>query len=279
MKDWPIVPLSFDTTVPEFACHPLPDDTGDLSQVITLVQRGDYCYETQQSNLEAFGARYIMFYNTHERTEEPWSFYQDNSILSLIEAEAGEAITNTVKAGGNVTADFSINPNTNYCGIHNSAGGRPSTFTSWGGLYDLTLKPDLAAPGGRILNTYLRNNHAVMSGTSMACLYVAGFAALYVGQCVGPRSLHPWRWCQMSAFLRGHSLFNLTRQERRSEESPSFESLLYPQCRTKCRVSFRYPNYRQGLDSLSVYSGKVLITSGKGEHFGVSYFGRFKFAL
>ncbi|KEY66377.1 hypothetical protein S7711_05810 [Stachybotrys chartarum IBT 7711] len=375
MTDWPIVPLSFDTTVPDFACQPLPDDTGDLSQVIPLVRRGDCGYETQQSNLEAFGARYIMFYNTHERTEEPWSFYQDNSILSLIEAEAGEAIINTVKAGGNVTADFSIDPNTNYYGIHNSAGGRPSIFTSWGGLYDLTLKPDLAAPGGSIFSTYLRNNYAVMSGTSMACPYVAGVAALYVGQ-FGGRKVHgagwakdlsmrlmasgkavPWSdgytvddygslasllqvgtglvdalkvldyttslsWAKFNLndthfFSRYHevditnngdepvsyrfsiqdaggfeawapyseTLFNTPRLKMNRPEEltpvemvpdvsfPQGSFIVQPGQTRKAKFSFRYPNYPQGLDNLSVYSGKVIITSSKGEHLGVPYFG------
>ncbi|TEA17727.1 Subtilisin DY [Colletotrichum sidae] len=58
---------------------------------------------------------------------------------------------------------------------------RASSFTSWGLLNDLGVKPDVAAPGGSIYSTYLDNGWEVMSGTSMSCPYVAGVAALYIG--------------------------------------------------------------------------------------------------
>ncbi|KAK1964913.1 subtilase [Colletotrichum sublineola] len=66
---------------------------------------------------------------------------------------------------------------------------RASSFTSWGLLYDLTVKPDVAAPGGSIYSTYLDNRWITMSGTSMACPYVAGVAALYISA-FGGRQVH-----------------------------------------------------------------------------------------
>lgn len=58
---------------------------------------------------------------------------------------------------------------------------RASSFTSWGLLNDLGVKPDVAAPGASIYSTYLDNSWKVESGTSMAAPYVAGVAALYIG--------------------------------------------------------------------------------------------------
>ncbi|EOO01181.1 putative minor extracellular protease vpr protein [Phaeoacremonium minimum UCRPA7] len=105
-------------------------------------------------------------------------------------SEAGAAIINTIKAGGNVTADFTEAPIKHIVGVPNDEDGRaPSTFTSIGATNELFIKPDVAAPGGRILSTYLNNGYAILSGTSMACPYVAGVAALYIGK-YGGRAVH-----------------------------------------------------------------------------------------
>ncbi|KAF6802111.1 serine endopeptidase, partial [Colletotrichum musicola] len=187
VTDWPVVPLNFDTTDPADGCEPYPEGTRRLEGVIPLVRRGTCTFATKQANLVALGAEYILFYNNDSPIITPGTD-DDVGLIALITAKAGAAIIETVKAGGNVTADFSVNPE-QVVGLEYPAGGRPNTFTSWGGTYDLQIKPDIAAPGGQIFSTYLDNTFALLSGTSMATPYVAGVAALYISV-HGGRSVH-----------------------------------------------------------------------------------------
>ncbi len=182
-----VQPLFLNASLAPDACDPLPPGTPDLSSVIVMVHRGNCTSDQQQANLEAVGARYIFVYNNEQPAEAPIP-YPGPSLMALIEAKAGEAIIDTVRAGGNVTASFGGFADQSVA-VANSAGGVPSEYTSWGGSNELEVKPDVAAPGANILSTYLDGGYVTMSGTSMACPYVAGVAALYIGQ-HGGRKVH-----------------------------------------------------------------------------------------
>jgi len=188
-EDLPIIPVSLDTTNPADACEPLPATTPDLSTGITLIRRGTCSFAVKQANASKLGAKRILFYNNDAPPVSPGGV--DASIpVGLIESKAGAAIIETIKAGGNVTARFFIPKDSSWVvGMYNSGGGAPSSFTSWGPTFEMEIKPDVGAPGSNIYSTYLDNGWAVLSGTSMACPYVAGIAALYIGQ-KGGRSKH-----------------------------------------------------------------------------------------
>jgi subtilisin family serine protease len=62
----------------------------------------------------------------------------------------------------------------------NPAAGLISSFSSYGLAADLSLKPDIGAPGGNIYSTYPveLGSYATLSGTSMSSPHVAGGVAL-----------------------------------------------------------------------------------------------------
>ncbi|TIC91197.1 Minor extracellular protease vpr [Colletotrichum higginsianum] len=198
VRDWPIVPLSLDTGTADEACNPLPADTPDLTGVVALVRRGGCNFDQKQSNLAAFNASHILFYSNEMPLVRPTTG-DASSLIAMVDAHVGAAIIDTVKAGGNVTADFTEMPILHIVGIKNEEnGGVASQFTSIGATNDLFLKPDVAAPGGQILSSYVGGGYAILSGTSMSCPYVAGIAALYVGK-FGGRGAHGPEWAKSLA--------------------------------------------------------------------------------
>ncbi|KAH8881920.1 subtilisin-like protein [Thozetella sp. PMI_491] len=192
INGWEIRPLNLDTTVVDDACTPYPADTPRLDGVIPLVRRGTCTFVTKTQNLAALGAKYVLFYNNEGTITAPGG--TSGVLAAMLTAEAGAKIIQTVKAGGNVTGNFSADSEIPTFVDWPSA-GKASDFTSWGALNDLTVKPDIGAPGGQIYSTYLDNSYAVLSGTSMACPYVAGVAALWVGK-NGGRKAHSKDWAR-----------------------------------------------------------------------------------
>ncbi|KAI8170062.1 hypothetical protein K4K50_010643 [Colletotrichum sp. SAR 10_71] len=229
----PIVPLSFDTKASAEACNTLPESTPDLSNFIVLVRRGGCTQYVKQTNVEKFGAKYMLIYNDDYRPFELVANSAYKSQMALIDAKAGAAIIETVKAGGNVTADFTNPADPNWAvGFFDAAGGIPSQYSSWGGTYELEIKPDIAAPGASIYSTYLDKTWKVLSDVLD----------------VKPLELVPEVALPTDPFI-------VNPGETRTAE-----------------FGFKYPQVDDE-SKLPIYSGKVIISSGNGDALSVPYLG------
>ncbi|KAH7035823.1 peptidase S8/S53 domain-containing protein [Microdochium trichocladiopsis] len=184
---WPVVPLSLDPGSGD-ACQPIATPPVLPSQSILLVRAGGCSLYQKRNNIAPLNATYVLLY---QDGQSPFMAVPANSAgapkIATIDAKAGEAIIHTIVEGGNVTVSFD-QPSTRWVGMYDAASGRPAEFTQWGPNYDMELKPDIAAPGARVLSSYLGGGYKVLSGTSMATPYVAGVAALWVGQHGGRKS-------------------------------------------------------------------------------------------
>ncbi|ROT36156.1 subtilisin-like protein [Sodiomyces alkalinus F11] len=179
----PLYALSSDTEIPDDACDPLPADTPDLSHYIVLIRRGTCDFAEKAANVAAHGAQYVMFYNNEAGiSDADASEVEAIQGAGMVTAEQGEFWISALHEGSEIVLHMSDPAQTDMVlSFHNNtAGGYASEFTTWGPTWDLNVKPQFSAPGGKILSTYPlhKGSYSVISGTSMATPLVAAAVAL-----------------------------------------------------------------------------------------------------
>ena len=142
----------------------------DVTGKIALVVRGELAFTDKEANAAAAGAVGLIVFDNVEgdliymasNGDIPAIFISKADGLTLRDQE-----TKTIS----VSTDFNMFADT-------ADGGLMSDFSSLGVAPDLTLKPEITAPGGYVYSTLPGNTYGSMSGTSMASPHMAGAAAV-----------------------------------------------------------------------------------------------------
>ena len=156
-------------------CAALP--AGSLTGQAVLIRRGTCGFYVKAFNAQAAGAAAVVLYNNAAGALSPTVAGTPAITVPVVAVTAsqGAALDALIAAGAT-----SLTWGEAYVGYPYGTGGLISSFSSFGLAADLTLKPNLGAPGGAIFSTYPLElgGSATLSGTSMSSPHVAGAAAL-----------------------------------------------------------------------------------------------------
>jgi lactocepin len=150
-----------------------PEDYDGIDVVgkVVLVKRGELSFEEKALIAAEAGAVGIIVYDDGNST-----FYKNQGgweiPFMLISKKEGEALEAAIADGHTSVNIKQIEKQ------KDPESGRMTEFSSWGTTPGLELKPEITAPGGKIISTLNNDQYGEMSGTSMAAPHVAGGAAL-----------------------------------------------------------------------------------------------------
>ncbi|KAJ3111154.1 hypothetical protein HDU96_005938 [Phlyctochytrium bullatum] len=155
----------------------------DAKGKVVLVARGGCVSTVKAANAQKVGAAALIVVNNAYTSDivlvEDRSMNISIPVLA-VEKEEGTALFEEVVKNRKVTLAFGKDISFEMAPTSNMVTG----FSSWGLGPDLNIKPDISAPGNRIISTVplsaASTGYMAQSGTSMASPLVAGAAALYL---------------------------------------------------------------------------------------------------
>ena len=147
------------------------------SRTAVLIERGGCAFRDKALLAQAAGAAAVVLYNTAPGTIDVGVDGDPAVTIPVVmtSQEMGQAVRSRIAAGDGI-----LTWSNGTVSSPSITAGQVTSTSSYGLAADLTLKPDLGAPGGNIWSTYPleKGAHASLSGTSMAAPHVAGSIAL-----------------------------------------------------------------------------------------------------
>ena len=158
------------------------DDFAGTAGKIVIVSRGNGVTFTDKQNFAyAAKAAAIIVYNNVDGYDSIYAACEKTTPFITIRKDQMESIlaSSTKDENGVWGGKLTVYGSGVYTDMDAKGGVvTMSSFSSWGVPGDLSLKPEIAAPGGNIYSTVTDGKYDVMSGTSMAAPSAAGQAAV-----------------------------------------------------------------------------------------------------
>ncbi|WP_374565067.1 S8 family serine peptidase [Ideonella sp.] len=150
---------------------------GSLTGTVALIRRGTCSFYQKAFNAQTAGAAGVVLYNNVPGRISPTVVGTPAITIPVVSVSDTEgALIDSRLAAGAVDMTWSADLGS----FPQLTGGLISSFSSYGLAADLSVKPNIGAPGGSIYSTYPLElgGYATLSGTSMSSPHTAGGAAL-----------------------------------------------------------------------------------------------------
>ena len=144
--------------------------TVDVSGKLALVARGSLAFTEKEANAAAAGAVGLIVF---DNVEGDLIYMQGSGLIPVVFISKANGLTLRDQETKTISVSVDYQEFT-----ETSDGGLMSSFSSLGVAPDLTLKPEITAPGGYVYSTLPGNTYGSMSGTSMASPHMAGAASV-----------------------------------------------------------------------------------------------------
>ena len=156
----------------------------DVTGKVVFVSRGEIDFSAKAKAAFQAGAIACVIYNNVAGAPiqmDLSNYYDKAPCVGITKADADAIRAASTAADGYYSGTMTIGSQL-VTAIYDSEYYTMSQFSSWGVPGNLTLKPEITAPGGNIYSingaTRMTDQYTVMSGTSMAAPHNSGLAAL-----------------------------------------------------------------------------------------------------